>query len=62
MRKISDMFDTCEGAYSEEAETNHSFHPLTRTPRVVGGVTDETEVNRPGVQARPMVSWLVGCY
>ena len=67
MRKISDMFDTYDGAYSanEESDTNNSFHPLTRTPRVVGvgGLTDgENENQTPSQQGSSVVSWLVGWY
>ena len=63
------MLDTYEGAYSEEADTNNSFHPLTRTPRIVGIgepaiLTDENEKNRPSQQGSSVVSWLldVCCY
>merc|ERR1712241_428557 len=52
MRKISDMFDTYEGAYSEEPHTNNSFHPLTRTARIVGvgELADEAEKNQPNLE------------
>ena len=57
------MLDTYEGAYSEEADTNNSFHPLTRTPRIVGIgepaiLTDENEKNTPSQQGS-VVSWLL---
>ena len=55
------MLDTYEGAYSEEADTNNSFHPLTRTPRIVGvgGLTAENEKHTPSQQGSSVVSWLV---
>ena len=61
------MFDTYEGAYNanEESDTNKSFHPLTRTPRIVGvlGVgglmDDENEKHTPSQQGSSVVSWLV---
>ena len=64
MRKISDMFDTYEGAYSEEPHTNNSFHPLTRTARNVGvgELADENESHTSGQEGSSVVSWLVGCF
>ena len=60
------MFDTYEGAYNanEESDTNNSFHPLTRTPRIVGVgglMDDENEKHTPNQQGSSVVSWLVGC-
>ena len=41
MRKISDLFNTCEGSYNdstaEESDSNITFHSKTRTPKVVVG-------------------------
>ena len=58
------MFDTYEGAYSEEPHTNNSFHPLTRTARIVGvgELADENESQTLGQEGRSVVSWLVGCF
>ena len=55
------MFDTYEGAYSEEPHTNNSFHPLTRTARIVGvgELADEAEKNQPDLEGSSVVSWLV---
>ena len=52
------MFDTYEGAYSEEADTDSSFHPPARTPRIVGveGLTAENEKHTPSQQGSSVVS------
>ena len=55
------MFDTYEVAYSEESDdTNNSFHPLTRTPRIVG--VGEPSIVTDGQKGSSVVSWLFGCY
>ena len=51
------MFDTYEGAYSEESDTNNSFHPLTRTPRIVG--VGEPSIVTDGQKGSSVVSCLV---